>query len=146
MRTDTTLRSALTYAGALPFVACAVLQAAGSPAVAGVSDWALVAAGYGVAIAAFMAGVHWGTWLYHSAAAPLNLLLSSNAITVAVWLGFVFAPVRISLGITTAAFVLLLLIDYRLAACHLLNADYMRMRRNVTAIVVACLLLTIIFI
>lgn len=133
----------LAYAGALPFIACAVLPWIGMPDVAGIGNYADIAAIYGVAIASFMAGVHWGTFLYQAGSVPVNLLLTSNAITVAVWLSFVLAPAAVSLAVIAAAFLLLLAVDFRLARAGLLTTDYLRTRRNVTLIVLGALMLTI---
>jgi len=138
------LYAVLAYAGTLPFIACALLPAVGAPEIAALGGYADIAAGYGVAIASFMAGIHWGTWLYRKADGPLNLLLTSNAITVAVWLGFVTAPAAASLMITGLAFLLLLLVDYRLARQNIIATDYLALRRNVTGIVIAMLLIAVV--
>lgn len=139
---DSKQYAALAYAGTLPFIACAVLPWIGIPAVAGIGSCDYIAATYGVAIVSFMAGTHWGTFLYQADSLPLNLLLTSNAITVAVWLSLILTPVAVSLAVTAAAFLLLLAIDFRLARAGLLTADYLQTRRNVTLIVFAMLLLT----
>jgi hypothetical protein len=153
-RSNDRLYTRLTYAGALPFVACAVLPWAGWPVLPGGGSFASIAAGYSLAIVSFMAGVHWGTWLYNSDSLtdgsagkpadglPLNLLLTSNVITVSVWLTFVLSTLVVSLTVSAAAFLLLLIIDVRLAGAGLLSPEYLRTRRNVTLIVVAMLLLT----
>ena len=140
---DSKQYAALAYAGTLPFIACAVLPWIGIPVVAGIGSCAYIAATYGVAIVSFMAGIHWGTFLYQADSLPLNLLLTSNAITVAVWLALIFTPVAVSLAVTAAAFLLLLAVDFRLAHAGLLTADYLHTRRNVTLIVFAMLMLTI---
>jgi hypothetical protein len=140
--TNNRMYELLAYAGALPFAACAVLLFASVNAIAGIGGWADVAASYGVAIVSFMAGVHWGTYLYRSSETSLNLLLISNAITVSVWLAFVFAPVTASLITTSVAFLLLLLVDYRLAGARLITPRYLTLRRNVTTIVVILLIVT----
>ena len=133
----------LAYAGALPFVACALLLAMDIAPIDAMGRWASVAAGYGLAIAAFMAGVHWGIYLQQATRAPVNLLLTSNAVTVIVWLTFVLAPVTISLAVTAIAFIALLLVDYRLAGAELISASYLQLRRNVTLLVLSCLLLMV---
>jgi hypothetical protein len=140
---DHRLYAPLAYAGALPFAACAILTAVGVPGIAGIGSWADIAAGYGLAIVSFMAGVHWGTYLYHSSNVPLNLLVTSNAITVAVWLAFVLMPVAATLGVMALAFLLLLGVDYRLAGAGLITPTYLALRRNVTLIVVAMLAVTV---
>ncbi len=133
----------LAYAGAMPFIACAVLPWLGVPVIAAIGSCAYIAATYGVAIVSFMAGIHWGTYLYQADSLPVNLLLTSNAITVAVWLAFILSPVAVSLGVVAAAFLLLLAVDFRLARAGLLTRDYLRTRRNVTVIVIVMLMLTL---
>jgi hypothetical protein len=132
----------LAYAGTLPFIFCAGAPWLGLPVLPGVGPCTEIAAAYGVAIVSFMAGAHWGTYLYQSARIPLNLFLTSNAITVSVWLAFILTPVAIALAVLLGAFLVLLSIDTRLAQVRLLSDDYMRMRRNVTAIVVTMLVIT----
>jgi hypothetical protein len=140
---DSKQYAVLAYAGTLPFIACAILPWIGMPVVAGIGSCAYIAAAYGVAIVSFMAGIHWGTFLYQADSLPVNLLLTSNAITVAVWLAFILTPVAVSIAVIAAAFVLLLAVDFRLARAGLLTADYLRTRRNVTLIVLTMLMLTI---
>lgn len=130
----------LAYAGTLPFAACAMLLLAGINEIAGIAGCAEIAAGYGLAIVSFMAGVHWGTHLYRGHETSLNLLIISNAITVVVWLAFVFAPVTASLLTTGLAFLLLLLVDYRLAGSGIITPGYLTLRRNVTTIVIVLLI------
>ena len=142
--TNNRLYAVLAYSGTLPFAACALLLAARVPAIAGSGSWAEIAAGYGLAIASFMAGVHWGTYLHQPPGGPLNLLLTSNAITIAVWIAFVFAPVAVSLTVTGFAFLLLLAVDYQLAGAGLITPAYLALRRTVTFVVVAMLSLTVI--
>lgn len=140
---DSKQYAVLAYAGTLPFIACAILPWIGMPVVAGIGSCAYIAAAYGVAIVSFMAGIHWGTFLYQADSLPVNLLLTSNAITVAVWLAFILTPVAVSIAVIAAALVLLLAVDFRLARVGLLTPDYLRTRRNVTFIVLAMLMLTI---
>jgi len=140
---DSKQYAVLAYAGTLPFIACAILPWIGMPVVAGIGSCAYIAAAYGVAIVSFMAGIHWGTFLYQADSLPVNLLLTSNAITVAVWLAFILTPVAVSIAVIAAALVLLLAVDFRLARAGLLTADYLRTRRNVTLIVLTMLMLTI---
>lgn len=141
--TDSRLYAPLAYAGALPFIACGVLPWVGVSVVPGLGSLAEIAATYGVAIASFMAGTHWGTYLYHAARAPCNLLLISNVVTLGVWLAYVLAPVAVSLAVTAVAFAALLLVDFALVRRSLLTAAYVRVRRNVTTVVLMALALTI---
>jgi hypothetical protein len=70
-------------------------------------------------------------------------LVTSNAITVVVRPAFVLAPTTMRLTTTGPAFMVLLLVDYRLAKAGLITPAYLALRRNVTLIVVALLALTV---
>ena len=141
---DSKLYAALAYAGALPFIACAILPWLGMPTLPLIGDCKYVSATYGVVIASFMAGIHWGTYLYKAGSLPVNLLLTSNVITLGVWFAFLLAPIDISLAANFVAFAALLTIDYKLAAAGLISDGYLTLRRNVSVIVLASLGLTII--
>ena len=142
--TDARLHAVLAYLGTLPFIACAAGMLLGIPPPTALAGYPEIAAGYGLAIAAFVAGSHWGIYLYKAADTMLNLLLLSNGITVAAWLAFLLAPTYISLEITTAAFITLLMIDYQLTNEGVLSATYLRIRRNATIVVVAALIVTVV--
>ena len=133
------LYSTLTYAGALPFIACALLPWIGVDSILNFGTAEFVARSYGLAIASFLAGAHWGTFLYHREASPTNLFLTSNAVVLAAWFSFLMNVPAISLFVLILAFLYLLFIDYRLFAAGLLIDYYFRLRRNVTVIVVVCL-------
>lgn len=132
----------LAYAGALPFVACAVLVNAGiwSLPYLGAPDY--VAAAYALAIISFLAGTHWSLFLLHEDRIAPHLLASSNIITVIAWTGFLFFAAEETLILAVGAFAGLLYFDYRIAASGVTSGGYLATRRNVTAIVILSLLLT----
>ena len=133
----------LTYAGALPFVACALMPLFGMETLWNLGSYVHIAAAYGLAIVCFLCGAHWGTYLYHRAAAPDNLFLTSNVIVVACWFAFLMAAKAITLFVLILAFLCLLFIDYRLLRAGLLTEYYFRMRTIATVIAVASLALII---
>jgi hypothetical protein len=135
--TDTSpLLRILPCAGALPFVGCAVLQLIGIRELPLFGDVKTVASTYGLAIISFMAGVHWGQYL-EGKRVDLNLLVASNAVTLAAWFGFLLLPQFAFSLVLVVLFGVAYLIDRQL---HL-PSDYLTMRRNVTLIVSASLLL-----
>lgn len=139
--TNTRIYSVLTYAGALPFIACALLPLLGVRSFGPLGSVAFIAAVYALVIVSFMAGVHWGTALYRPRPeGPVNLFLSSNAVTIAIWLVFLTATPKIALLASILAFLFLLWVDYRLHSIDLLTAHYLQTRRNVTVLVVVSLL------
>jgi hypothetical protein len=127
----------LTYAGALPFVACALMPLFGMETLWNLGSYVHVAAAYGLAIVCFLCGAHWGTYLYNRAAAPDNLFVTSNVIVVACWFAFLMAAQAITLFVLILAFLCLLFIDYRLLRAGLLTGYYFRMRTIATVIAVA---------
>ena len=134
----------LPFAGAIPFVAGALLL------VSGITDLPLLGSvqalvlTYGLAILSFMAGVHWGQYL-SGVRSQLNLLVSSNVLTVAAWLGYAIFPSVVFAIALAVLFGLLLVVDFKLAAEGALTPYYMRTRALVTALVAASLAVTAFF-
>ena len=137
------LYTSLTYAGALPFVAAAAMPWLGIDKIPNVGSFDFVAQTYGLAIICFLAGAHWGTYLYHRDQSPTNLFLTSNVIVLAVWFAFLLNAAAISLFVQVLAFLYLLFVDFRLLQAGLLIDYYFRMRVTVTILVVASLIVTI---
>jgi len=133
------LYSTLTWAGALPFVACAILPWFGIDLIPNIGSPAYVAQSYGLAIASFLSGAHWGTYLFNRTESPTNLFLTSNAVVIAIWFAFLLNIAQVGLFVLVLAFLYLLFIDYRLFRAGLLSRYYFNLRRNVTALVVVCL-------
>ncbi|MDJ0929272.1 MAG: DUF3429 domain-containing protein [Gammaproteobacteria bacterium] len=139
------LYAALAYAGSVPFVVCAVSPLVGVDSLGVLGPVDYIAASYALVIVSFMAGAHWGTYLYKQAASPLNLFIASNLITLVVWFTFLLSDTPgPTLVASILAFGALLLIDWRLYQADLLTQPYFVMRRNVTAIVTIALLVTVI--
>ncbi len=133
------LYSLLTYAGALPFVGCALMPFIGLQELWNLGSYDYIAAAYGLAIVCFLCGAHWGTYLYQRARAPDNLFITSNVIVVACWFAFLMAAKAITLFVLILAFLCLLFIDYRLLKVGLLTDYYFRMRTIATVIAVISL-------
>ena len=132
----------LAAAGALPFIACALLPLASIHALPGLGAVRDIAAAYGLTIASFMAGVHWGTALNVSGKLPVNLFITSNVVAVAGWLSFLLGPPALTFAVLGALFLFLLFVDYRLLQGKLISVDYWRTRLWVTLTVVLALGLT----
>ena len=133
----------LTYAGVLPFIGCALMPFVGLQELWNLGSYDYIAAAYGLAIVCFLCGAHWGTYLYHRAAAPDNLFLTSNIIVVACWFAFLMAAKAITLFVLILALLCLLFIDLRLLKAGLLTAYYFRMRTIATTIAVVALAIII---
>ncbi len=134
---------ALTYAGALPFLACALLPYAGIRDIPllGSVEQALVS--YGLAIASFMAGTLWAARLREPAGNAPPWLLLSNAFVLAAWISALAAPAFVALAVQALVFLFLLWADSRLFAVGLIGRDYWVLRQRISAIVVLALLVAL---
>lgn len=132
----------LTFAGAIPFVACALLLVIGIidiPYLGAVAD---ILSAYGLVIASFMAGSQWGN---HLSLADddkwaVRLPLVSNVIAIVLWLGFLMLPVVGFIWLLVIGFASMLMIDYGLNRARIITPDYFKVRTYVTAIVIVSLI------
>ena len=129
----------LASLGAIPFIACAVLPLAGVTELPYLGATATIAAAYGLTIASFMAGVHWGTALNTTAGLPVNLYITSNVVAVAAWLSFLLVSLSLTLVVLSILFAYLLHIDYRLRCAGLIDQAYWNTRLSITGTVIVCL-------
>lgn len=129
----------LAGAGALPFIASALLPLASVDRIPGLGAVPDIAAAYGLTIASFMAGVHWGTALNAPSRLPVNLFITSNVVAVAAWLSFLLGPPALTFAVLGALFLYLLFVDYRLFRGEVIEPGYWRTRLYVTVAVVLSL-------
>ncbi len=139
--TDRKIYSILTMAGVTPFVACALLPLFGVDSIDPFGPLGEVAAGYGLAIISFLAGIHWATQLYGLQNTPFNLLLASNVVFVAVWLVYAVGSLGMALVVQAVALVTLLGLDRWLLGSGIITQHYYRVRGAATVLAVASLLL-----
>lgn len=133
------LYTSLAFAGATPFLACALLPLVGIDAIAPLGSLHTVASSYGVAIICFLAGTHWATFLLRQTDIRINLFVSSNIVFLFVWIAFVVNDIAWAIVTQLVAFIVLLLIDYRLLQIGVISADYFRVRAIATALAVISL-------
>jgi hypothetical protein len=131
---DRPIYSALMLLGAVPFLACALLPAAGVEELGRLGRLDELAASYGLAILCFLTGVHWATQLYNPVAGPINLFVGSNVVFLAVWIAYVSATLKLALATQLLAFLLLLAVDAQLMRAALISRHYLRMRFVATAL------------
>jgi hypothetical protein len=136
MTNSSSLLRILPYVGALPFVGCAILLLFGVKDLPPLGDLNTVVATYGLTIVSFMAGVHWGQYL-EGRRGDLNLLVASNAVTLAAWFGFLLLPPLAFSLVLVVLFGAVYVIDRQLHP----QSDYLATRRNVTLLVSTSLLL-----
>ena len=124
----------LAFAGASPFLICAVLPLLGIESLWAFGALDALAAIYGLAILCFLCGTHWSIQLMRPERAPLNLFFLSNVVFLIVWFTYVLADLAVLLTVQVAAFVVLLLVDRRLRYRELVSGSYLRVRSIATAV------------
>lgn len=131
----------LAYMGATPFIVSAVLILSGIQNVILLGDLVFVVNSYALVIVVFMSGIHWGNYFSYKQPRTINLLLTSNIITVLSWLSFLILPISFVFVFYCIAFILLLLIDMKLFSFNIITKNYLVTRCIVTSIVITSLLL-----
>ncbi len=137
------LYSLLTLTGATPFVACALLPMLGLAALEPLGRLDAIASSYGLAIASFVSGSHWGVFLRDAEYSPLNLFVTSNVALLAAWIAYIAAALHWQLVAQIIAFVFLWAVDQRLCQSGLITPHYFRVRTIATGIVCASLILIV---
>ncbi|MDX2265808.1 MAG: DUF3429 domain-containing protein [Hyphomicrobiales bacterium] len=133
------LRPALTYLGAAPFLICALCLALGLERAPLIGEPAQAAASYGLTIASFLAGAHWGQHMWVGARSGIDLRLSSVGAALAAWGGYLWLSPAWFFVALIAVFGALLFVDALLRRADLIDEGYFRLRGRVTAIVAAAL-------
>ncbi|MEM8560655.1 MAG: DUF3429 domain-containing protein [Pseudomonadota bacterium] len=131
----------LTYSGVLPFLFGALWLLTGQPVpVLGIPT-VLFLKSYTLAIASFMAGVHWGQSLNEPEMGASTRILS-NVFCLIPWLLWIGqASSTLFFSASALVFAGLLYFDHRLVNAGLIVRDYWRLRLNVSAVVIAILIL-----
>ena len=124
----------LTYAGTIPFLG-AVLMPHIYPEFLGL-DFDHVVLTYGAVIASFIAGIHWGIYLFKDA--HTNLFIHSNIAALLAWFA-VLTAIPGSVGILIITFFYLLFIDKQLSNVGVIEDWYMRTRLIASIIVILAL-------
>ena len=138
------LFTALAFAGALPFVAAALLSVAGVLAIPVFGDVNSIASSYALAIICFLAGTHWAFQLLRASDTPFDLFISSNVAVVLVWFAYLILTIKLTLAIQAIAFAALLIVDYRLRGIGLLSDRYFRARVIATTAAVPSLVIVLV--
>ena len=132
----------LTFAGTIPFIACALLITFSVDAIRVLGSTEDILAAYGLVIATFMAGAQWGNHLSladdNSWAVSLPIL--SNVVALALWFGFLTLSTVGFIWLLIISFISLLIIDYGLYRVQIITAKYFTVRKYVTLIVVISLI------
>jgi|TARA_B110000483_G_scaffold145435_1_gene173535 hypothetical protein len=133
----------LTYAGAIPFIFCAACLIADIQQLPLLGSVEKILSVYGLVIASFLAGAHWGQHLHiNKSIWERYLPILSN--TIAVWLcfGFLAFSFKILMAVFVAVFAVLLIIDHRLFRMDLITHHYFQTRLFVSVIVITSLIIS----
>ncbi|MFI8554741.1 DUF3429 domain-containing protein [Psychrobacter sp. NPDC077938] len=133
----------LTFAGAIPFVACTFLLMIDVVTVPMLGSVVDILSVYGLVIASFMAGAHWGNHLdlADDNKWAIRLPLYSNVIALGLWLGFLILSASSFIWLLVIGFIGLLVIDYSLYRAQIISHTYFKVRQYVTVIVVISLVI-----
>lgn len=131
----------LIFAGAIPFVLCAILITIGIDVIPVLGKTEYVLSLYGLVIASFMAGAHWGNHLglADDNSWAVKLPIFSNIIALALWLGFLTLSTVGFVWLLIVGFIAMLVIDYGLYQARIISDKYFTVRKYVTLIVVVSL-------
>ena len=132
----------LTFAGTIPFIACAIFITMGIEAIPVLGEVTRILAVYGLVIATFMAGAQWGNHLSlaDDNSWAVKLPIVSNVVALVLWLGFLTLATADFIWLLILNFISLLIIDYGLCRAQIINAKYFTVRKYVTLIVVIALI------
>ena len=131
----------LICAGALPFVAGALLLATGISALPVLGSTVDSVASYGLIIVVFLTGIHWGQQLSLGRAAS-GLFISSNILAVALWVAWLALPQNYFMAFLAIPLVVMLAIDHELYRAEVLNKEYLVYRAIITAVVIISLFIS----
>lgn len=132
----------LAYAGALPFIFCALLFAMGVKTLPIIGSLDALISTYALLIASFMAGINWGQGLSPQTEPTKNLPLISNAIALAAWGGFLVLPFTPMMIFFALLFAAQLFVDWTLLRRAEDMRSYLRTRLGVTTLVIMCLVIS----
>ncbi len=130
----------LTYSGGIPFIIYAINSIFDYP-----KNYEQIISNsidiYSLLIISFISGSHWGLSLNNDK--KVNVLILSNVIVLGIWFAYIFQFYFKSVFLT--AFTILLWIDYSYLLIEKMNRWYLKLRRNISLIVLLSLILGIIF-
>lgn len=125
----------LTYAGVTPFIACTVCLLAHIRNIPIFGSTQHILSSYGLLIVTFLAGIHWGQTLVKTSTIGDMLYVTSNAVTLVAWLGYLALSPNNYWLLLAILFLLVLTIDLQLFKRHIINSRYFVMRLIATSLV-----------
>lgn len=136
-----TIKDYLAYLGLLPFILALPLVYY-DLLLPTISSADLVIDTYGLVIAVFLSGAHWGQHLsMHGSRWRMALPVLSNIIVIALWLGMLLASSEQLLILVEIAFLIILFVDYKLYQAEVISRRYFKTRVHCTAVVLLVFLI-----
>ncbi len=132
----------LSYAGVIPFAVGTFCLAVDIKSVPHLGRTADILGAYGLIIASFLSGAHWGLHLHQTGGWSLFLALTSNLSAIGLWIAFLGLAPAALLFVLSFLFLILLGVDQRLATDGLITQQYFRTRAAVTCLVVFLLIVS----
>ena len=126
---------ALTLLGALPFWLCV----AGALAAPALLDWHRVALSYAAIILSFLCGMQWAVAWQPASVPRVNLLITSNAVTLLGWLSLALPQPHAAYALLALCYLLVLRLDRRVVGAPSMPAWFLRTRTQATVLVVLAL-------
>lgn len=138
------LATTLVVLGTFPFVVFTAAIAA-LPALAAALPFppSIMMHVFGVVSGSFIAGLHWG--IHFCKRTNDSVYLYSSFIALLLWCSMWAAGTAIGLALVLLGFVLCWLEEYRLSVQRVTTAWFWKLRTGVTAVVVLCLAVSILF-
>lgn len=130
----------LTYAGTVPFAACAVCLSTNINQIPVLGSTLKVLSVYALVISSYLSGIHWGQHLHIKGKWGHYLPILSNCIALTLWLGFLTLNFKTLVGLFSVTFALLFLIDYRLFKLDIITPLYIQTRFFASVIVIISLI------
>ena len=130
----------LTYLGAVPFALGAVFLTLDILEIPPLGSVEPILSVYGVMIASFMAGAHWGQhFQINNSPWHFYLPVVSNIIVLILWVSFLMLSFKMLMAMLVVGFIALFAVDYYLSQINVIENHYLKTRLYVTTVVVVCL-------
>ena len=133
----------LMVSGAIPFVALTLMMVMATPLPLSVSP-AIALHLYGVVIASFVAGMHWG--IHFCKRTKDNVYVHTSIIALVLWCSLLLAGTAAGFAVVLFGFLLLWFEEYRFSVQRVTTAWFWQTRNRVSAAVVLSLLIAIVLV
>ncbi|MEY4641614.1 MAG: hypothetical protein RLZZ227_1608 [Pseudomonadota bacterium] len=134
----------LVLLGAVPFVLLTAQLIGLAPFLPVFAAPAVMLHAYGVVVGSFIAGLQWG--IHFCKRTSDSVYLFSSFVALLLWCSMLAAGAAMGLALVALSFVLLWCEEYRLSAQRVTTAWFWKLRCAVTATVLLCLALAMMFV